>query len=147
MEWEDTDVFKTYLRVSREFYWQGMKLRIQQYVVVCVVCQQHKYLSMSPMGLFQPLSIPEQIWEDVTMDFIKGLPKSEGMDTILVVVDQLSKYAHFVALRHPFIAQTVAAIFVKEVVKLHGSPRTITTNCDKVFTIPHYRRQTDRYNV
>ena len=140
-------VFKTYMRVSREFYWQGMKRRIQQYVGVCAVCQEHKYLSMSPMGLFQPLFIPKQIWEDVTMDFIEGLPKSEGMYTILVVVDRLSKYAHFVALRHPFTAQTIVAIFVKEVVKLHGIPRTITTNHDKVFTIPRYGEQTARYNV
>ena len=68
------------------------------------------------------------------MDFIKGLPKSKGMNTILVVVDPLSKYAHFVAMRHPFTAQTVVVAFVKEVVKLHGIPRTITTDRDKVFT-------------
>ena len=66
------------------------------------------------------------------MDFIKGLPKSKGMNTILVVVDPLSKYAHFVAMRHPFTAQTVVVAFVKEVVKLHGIPRTITTDRDKV---------------
>jgi len=67
------------------------------------------------------------------MDFIGGLPKAKGMDTILVVVDRLTKYAHFFALAHPYTAADVAAIFVKEVVRLHGFPSTIVSDRDKLF--------------
>ena len=69
----------------------------------------------------------------MTMDFIEGLPRSEG-NAKLVVVDRLRKYAHFVALCHPFSTQSAVAAFVKEVVKLHGIPRTITTDHNKIFT-------------
>lgn len=54
------------------------------------------------------------------MDFIEGLPKLAGYDTILVVVDRLSKYGHFIPVSHPFSAKTIAAVFVKEIVRLHG---------------------------
>ena len=74
------------------------------------------------------------------MDFIEGLPRVEGCSTILVVVDRLSKYVHFMSLKHPYFAQTVATVFVKEIVRLHGIPSSIIIDRDKIF-LSHFWKE------
>ena len=108
--------FRTYKRISELFYWEGMRNAIQHYVKGCEICQRNKYETLNPAGLLQPLPIPTAIWSDLSMDFVGGLPRSQGYDTIMVVVDRLSKYAHFIPLTHPYTAKEVAEIFLKEVV-------------------------------
>ena len=125
--------FRTYKRMSALVFWEGMKKDIQQYVQECETCQWNKYDTLSPAGLLQPLAIPTTIWTDLSMDFLGGLPQARGVDTILVVVDRLSKYAHFLALAHPYTAKGVVELFVKEIVRLHGFPKSIVTDRDRLF--------------
>jgi hypothetical protein len=125
--------YKTYRRIAANVYWMGMKGVLQEYVRSCDVCQRQTYTASSPGGLMPPLQVPEQIWEDISMDFITGLPKSKGYEAILVVVDRLSKYSHFIPLKHPYTARSIAEIFCKEVVKLHGLPLTIVSDRDPIF--------------
>ncbi|BAT74404.1 hypothetical protein VIGAN_01206800 [Vigna angularis var. angularis] len=95
-------------RVSAQFFWKNMHKDITAFVQQCMVCQQAKTSTTLPAGLLQPLPIPHQIWEDITMDFIVGLPPSEGFTVILVIVDRLSKYAHFALLKSDFNSKKVA---------------------------------------
>jgi transposase InsO family protein len=125
---------KTYHRVKKDFFWDGLKTDVQRFVAECLVCQQNKVETIKTPGLLQPLSIPSQRWEEVSMDFITGLPKSEGKSVIMVIVDRLTKYAHFCALSHPLKASTVATAFMETVQKLHGSPKIIVSDRDPIFT-------------
>ena len=89
---------------------------IRRYVSSCQVYQRHKYSTLAPGGLLQMLPVPEQVWEDQSMDFVVGLPRSLGYNTMMVVVARLTKYSHFVALKHPFAATEVAMTFIQEII-------------------------------
>lgn len=129
----------TYLRLKNLFFWPGMKLQVEEFVKQCSVCQQAKHEHAHPSGTLQPLPIPVRAWGEVTMDFIEGLPRSEGADVILVVVDRLTKYSHFIPLHHPFTALQVARAFLDNIVKLHGVPESIVSDRDKIFTSAFWR--------
>nr|GEV11618.1 hypothetical protein [Tanacetum cinerariifolium] len=91
-----------------------------------------------------PLNLPKWIWEELSMDFINGLPKSEGYSVIMVVVDRLSKSAHFIPLKHPYTATSIAVEFIRGIVRLHGIPKSIVSDRDRVF-ISHFQKELFKY--
>ncbi|RVW92515.1 Transposon Tf2-8 polyprotein [Vitis vinifera] len=113
-------VLRTFKRLAQQFYWPSMYKNIQDYIQQCATCQKTKSETLAPAGLLQPLPIPCLVWDDISLDFIDGLPSSQGKDSIMVVVDRLSKYAHFIALSHLFSAKMIAEKFVENIIKLHG---------------------------
>jgi hypothetical protein len=129
----------TYQRAKKLYYWPGMKLAVELYVRQCPICQQAKHSNTKPAGLLQPLPPPACPWEAITMDFIEGLPLSDNANVILVIVDRLTKYAHFLPLKHPYTAATVAKLYLDNIVKLHGVPLSIISDRDKIFTSAFWR--------
>lgn len=110
-----------------------MRRDVKTYIAACQVCQQMKSSSTLPSGLLLPLPIPEMVFEDIRLDFITCLPGSKGKGTIMIVVDRLSKYGHFIPLEATFSTLSIAEAFVIYVFKLHDPPRTIITNRDPRF--------------
>jgi hypothetical protein len=119
--------------VRERFAWKGLKEDVIKHVKECTTCQENKDEHTHPAGLLQPLPIPKHKWESISMDFITGLPRAQGEDCIFVVVDRLTKFAHFFSIATDFSAAHVAELFFKEVFRLHGLPNTIISDRDNRF--------------
>lgn len=124
----------TYQRVKQLFTWQGLKTAVENFVKQCDICQQAKHELCKKSGMLQPLPIPDSPWQEISIDFIEGLPRSDGYTAILVVIDRFSKVGHFLPLKHPFRAASVAKVFLNNIVKLHGLPLVIVSDRDKILT-------------
>eukprot|EP00253_Pinus_taeda_P032776 PITA_32776 len=117
-----------------------MKRDVVEYLARCLECQQVKAENQHPAGLLQPLPIPEWKWETITMDFITGFPKSKkNNDSIMVVVDKLSKSSNFIPVQSTYRAAQIANVFMQNISKLHRLPKTIISNCDVKFTSVFWR--------
>ncbi|KAL0539729.1 hypothetical protein IC582_023945 [Cucumis melo] len=126
---------KMYQDLKRVNWWRNMKREVAEFVSRCLVCQQVKAPRQKPAGLLQPLSIPEWKWENVSMDFITGLPRTlRGFTVIWVVVDRLTKSAHFVPGKSTYTASKWAQLYMSEIVRLHGVPVSLVSNRDARFT-------------
>ena len=133
-------VRKTKELVSRDFYWPTLQADVATYVATCEECQRNKPSNVRPAGLLQPLEIPGQRWKKISMDFITHLPKTRaGYDSLLVMVDYLTKMMVLRPTHGTATAVDTAWIFVDAVVRLHGLPRVIVSDKDTKFTSNFWR--------
>jgi hypothetical protein len=126
---------KMYQDLKEQFWWHGMKREIAFYNARCDVCQCVKAEHQRPAGLLQPLKVPMWKWEEVGMDFITGLPRSNrGHGSIWVIIDRLTKVAHFLPVKTTHKGQDLAELYMSWIVSLHGVPKVIVTDRGTQFT-------------
>jgi len=125
--------FKTLERIKANFWWPGMAQDVEEYVRSCDACQRNKSTRHKKYGLLDPLEIPNRPWDDISMDFIVGLPASGGHTKIWVVVDRFSKMAHFIPLSTDTPIKEIANIFLREIWRLHGLPSSVISDRDSRF--------------
>lgn len=135
---------KTYDLLSREFYWPGMLQYTAAWVRKCHTCHRATPSREAHQGVLRPLPVPDRSWQDLSMDFITHLPKSNGRDAVLVVVDRLTKMRHFLPCRGTCNAEDTARLFVRHVWKLHGLPKTIVSDRGTQFVSEFWRHLTSR---
>ncbi|KAG7556876.1 Integrase catalytic core [Arabidopsis suecica] len=123
---------KTLSVLMEHFFWPHLRRDVERFCSKCITCLKAKSRS-HPYGLYMPLPIPNLPWVDISMDFVLGLPKVNNKDSIFVVVDRFSKMAHFIPCNKTNDATQTADLFFKEVVRLHGIPRTIVSDRDTKF--------------
>ena len=124
-----------YNNLKQLYWWPSMKRDISDFVARCLVCQQVKAEHQVPSGLLQPITIPEWKWERITMDFVSGLPLSlRKKNAIWVIVDRLTKSAHFIPVRMDYSLDKLVELYISEIVRLHGVPVSIISDRDPRFT-------------
>ena len=126
---------KMYHTLREHYWWKGMKKKIADFVSRCLTCQQVKAEHQKPTGKIQPLPIPVWKWDKITMDFVTGLPRTRRQhDAIWVIVDRLTRSAHFLPVSNDDPLDKLAQLYVEEIVRLHGVPLSIVLDRDPRFT-------------
>jgi len=126
---------KMYQDLKDHFWWRDMRKDIAEYVAKCDICRRIKAEHQRPAGLLKPLDIPVWKWDDISMDFIVGLPRTQkGHDAIWVIVDRLTKVAHFIPVKTTFTVSKLAELYIDNILKLHRAPRSIVSDRGPQFT-------------
>jgi len=127
--------WKTVELVTRNFWWPGVMKEVKQYVEGCDACQCNKNHTEQPAGKLMPNSIPEKPWMHISADFITKLPLAQGYDSILVVMDRLTKMVHFILTTEKTLAEGLARLFRDNVWKLHGLLESIILDREPQFVV------------
>jgi hypothetical protein len=132
---------KMYQDLKQKYWWYGLKRDAAAHVAMCDVCQRVKAEHQRPAGLLHPLKIPEWKWEEIGMDFIVGLPRtSAGYDSIWVIVDRLTKVAHFIPVKTTYSGAKLAELYMARIVCLHGVPKKIVSDRGSQFTSRYWKK-------
>jgi hypothetical protein len=139
---------KMYQDLKRKYWWYGLKRDVAAHVAMCVVCQRFKAEHQRPAGLLHPLKIPEWKWEEIGMDFIIGLPCTQkGYDVIWVIVDRLTKVAHFIPVKTTYKGSQLAELYMAWIVCLHGVPKKIMSDRGSQLTSRFWRSFHENMNT
>ena len=129
------DSTQMYQDLKTSYWWSEMKRDVSEFVTKCMVCQKVKAEHQVPSGLLQPIKIPKWKWDQITIDFVVGLSLTgRKHDSVWVVVDRLTKSAHFLPVRTNYSLDKLAELYIREIVRLHGIPISIISNRDPRFT-------------
>jgi hypothetical protein len=120
---------KMYQDLKQRFWWMKMKIEIARNVAQCDTCRKFKAIHLRSSGELQPLPIPAWNWDDIGMDLIVGLPRTtKGFDSIWVIIDRLTKTAHFLHVKATYTTVTYAKIYFDRILSLHRVPKTIVSD-------------------
>jgi hypothetical protein len=132
---------KMYHDLKATYWWYGMKRDVSEYVTLCDTCRRVKAEHQRPAGLLQPLQVPEWKWEEIAMDFIVGFPRTQSSyDSIWVIVDRLTKVAHFIPFKTTHSGLQLAELYMSRIVCLHGMPKKIVSDRGTQFTSKFWER-------
>jgi hypothetical protein len=132
---------KMYQVLKKNFWWTRMKREIVKYVFECDTCWRVKTDHLRPVRNLQPLSIPEWKWENIYMNFIVGLPRtSRGYNSIWVIMDRLTKSAHFIPVSTTYRIRQYAEFYMSLIICYHGIPKIIICDRGSIF-VAHFWEQ------
>ena len=121
--------------LRKDYFWLNMKNELEKYIARCFECQQVKTEHQHTTSLLQSLPTLSWKWEIISIDFIIGLPKNQNQDdSIMVVVDKLSKATHFIPVKTTHKATNIVEIFIKQIFRLHGIPKVLIFDKDSKLT-------------
>lgn len=138
---------KTQELVQRVYDWPGTRRYIATYVKSCDTCQRVKVNRHAPYGLLKSLDVPVRNWTHISMDFGTGLPRVDGNDAILVVIDQRTKRSHFIACDIKFDSKRLADIFIDNIFKVHGALESIISDRGSVFVSEFWHHVTSTLGI